>query len=247
MASLISRIRQKIRSRHGDHRVDLSRYRFYSRFIGPSDLSFDIGANSGNRTRVFAALGKMVVAVEPQDVCMECLKAEFGENPKVVLVKKALGGREGWSEIMVSNADTISSLSPEWVCAVKRSGRFSEYVWERKELVEVTTLDNLIQTFGVPAFIKIDVEGYESEVLNGLSTPVPALSFEFVPEFLPATFKCIDRLSSISSVMFNYSLGESMSMALDRWAPREEIMAVLSKYADNDEVFGDVYARLQPR
>jgi len=185
----------------------------------------------------------MVVAVEPQDSCMKLLKAEFGRNPKVKLLKKAVGAREGSAEIMVSNASTLSSLSPEWVDAVRNSGRFSDYAWERKQRVEVTTLDSLIRAFGIPSFIKIDVEGYEFQALSGLSVPVRTVSFEFVPEYLGAAFKCIDRLLLIGRFRFNYSVGESMRLALDEWVSRETILAHLSRYADDRELFADVYAR----
>jgi FkbM family methyltransferase len=185
----------------------------------------------------------MVVAVEPQDSCMKLLKAEFGGNPKVRLVRKAVGAREGSAEIMVSNANTLSSLSSEWVDAVRNSGRFSDYSWHRKERVEVTTLDSLIRTFGIPTFIKIDVEGYEFQALSGLSFPVRAISFEFVPEYLEGAFKCIDRLLSIGSFKFNYSIGESMKMVLDEWVDRDTIVPLLSKHSDDHVLFGDVYAR----
>ncbi len=39
---------------------------FYSQFIRPGDLVFDIGANRGDRTEVFVQMGARVVAAEPQ-------------------------------------------------------------------------------------------------------------------------------------------------------------------------------------
>ena len=171
-----------------DIRQGFLRRQLYCQFMGRNDLVFDIGANEGNRTKIFAQLSRQVIAVEPQPSCVTSLQAQFGANPKIRIVPKALGAREGSAEIMISNATGISSLSPTWVQAVRDSGRFSGFTWAGKQTVEVTTLDSLIEEFGSPGFIKIDVEGYEFEVLSGLSRPVRALSFEFVPEYLAAAF-----------------------------------------------------------
>ena len=46
-------------------------------------------------------------------------------------------------------------------------------------MVPVTTLDALIERHGVPSFVKVDAEGFEEEVLQGLSRSIKALSFEF--------------------------------------------------------------------
>jgi hypothetical protein len=99
------------------------------------------------------------------------------------------------------------------VQAVRDSGGFSEFTWTGKQTIEVTTLDSLIEEFGSPGFIKIDVEGYEFEVLSGLSRPVRALSFEF-PEYLAAASQRVERLCSLGNTEFNYSLGASMKLAL---------------------------------
>jgi FkbM family methyltransferase len=239
----VSRARSAWRVARNSHRQNAPRRQLYSQFMGRNDLTFDIGANEGNRTKVFAQLSRKVIAVEPQANCVKSLHAQFNGNAKIIVVPKALGAREGLAEIMIANASGISSLSPTWVQAVQESGRFSEFKWSEKQTVEVTTLDRLVEEFGVPSFIKIDVEGYEFEVLSGLSRPVRGLSFEFTPEYLPAAFRCIETLCSLGDVKFNYSLGESMKLALQDWVPRERITSMLSKYANNIDVFGDVYAR----
>ena len=215
---------------------------FYGRFVRPGDLCFDVGANVGNRTEVFLALGAKVVAVDPQPSCVRALRKRYDGDSRVIVVPRALGEREGKAEFLLSDASTISSLSRDWIEAVRRSGRFRAYRWNRTVNVTVTTLDCLIEEHGVPAFVKIDVEGYELPVLRGLSRPVGALSFEFVPEFIDAAVAAARHLDRIGMTRFNYSSGESMSLALSEWVGAEEIAGLLESFADPG-VWGDVYAR----
>ena len=243
----ISNIRQYLRKRKICRKLgrwnsdDENRLQFYSSLIPSDSIIFDVGANLGNRTKIFSRLGAKVIAIEPQTYCFDILSCFFKRNDKVTLIKTALGSEEGESEIFISNAHTISSMSPEWIQAVEESGRFSEYKWEWKEDVKVTTLDRLIDFFGEPAFIKIDVEGFEDKVIAGLSRPVKLLSLEFTPEHLEPVFNSIDHLSSLSNVEVNYSLEESMVFALDKW-DRPNIIKERLRALDKD-LFGDIYVR----
>lgn len=218
---------------------------FYAQFVQPDTLCFDVGANIGNRVKVFLKLGANVIAIEPQSECAGTLRARYGKTDKVRVVQKALGDSEAKAEILISNALTISSLSPEWVQAVRRSGRFSQHNWDRSEVVEVTTLDRLIEQYGVPCFIKIDVEGFEYQVIKGLSQPVNALSLEFVPEFIDSAFKCLNHLQQLGDIRLNYSLGESMHLALGQWVTLSEITDLLEQFRNDHDLFGDVYVRFQ--
>jgi FkbM family methyltransferase len=216
--------------------------RFYSRFIREGDICFDVGANAGNRTDIFLRLGARVVAIEPQPSCLRILRKRFSGNPRVSIVPKALGAEEGEAELMVSDVSTISTLSREWVESSRRGGRFHAYRWNGKVTVPVTTLDNLIMEYGHPVFCKIDVEGYESQVIAGLTRPISTVSFEFVPEFLENTLTSIHHLTGIGVSRFNYSLGESMSLTLSEWVSEEEIADILRSITDRD-AWGDVYGK----
>jgi methyltransferase, FkbM family len=143
---------------------------------------------------------------------------------------------------MIADANTLSSLSTDWVEAVVSSGRFSGARWDRRELVAVSTLDHIILRYGVPRFVKIDVEGYEYEVLRGLSTPVPYLSFEFVPECSDSAFNCVDRLSELGMGLFNFSPGESMHLAHRRWLSAVQLKEQMSQLSGEGAGFGDVYS-----
>lgn len=201
--------------------------RFYSFFINKQDLCFDVGANIGNRTEIFLKLGARVVAIEPQLTCFNVLLKKYHENHKVILVQKALGEIEGEAELMISNSNTLSSLSKDWIAAVTSSKRFYQNDWNKKENILVTTLDSLINKCGLPKFIKIDVEGYEYNVIKGLSQPVKYISLEFTPEFIHSTIECVKHLSTIGMEEFNYSIGESMELSLVSWVNAENICDIL--------------------
>ncbi len=216
---------------------------FYSQFVSPGKLIFDVGANMGNRTKIFLKLGAQVVGVEPQDACVNFLKAGFDKNRNFTVIQKVLGSHEGEAELMISNSNTISSLSQDWIESVKSSGRFSNHSWEEKKVVPMTTLDRLIETYGIPSFIKVDVEGFEYEVVKGLSKPIGFISLEFTPEFIESTFKCIEHLESLGDVLFNYTIGESMRLVLDKYVTSKEIIGILEGYGEDNVLFGDVYCK----
>lgn len=213
----------------------------YSAFVKPGDLCFDIGANVGTRTQLFLELGARVVAVEPQMVCLRKLQRHYGSDSRVILVPQALGRQPGEAEMLVSDAHTISSMSRDWINRVEASGRFGSHRWTSRVSVPVTTLDALIEEHGVPAFCKIDVEGYEAEVVAGLSRALPCVSFEFTPEVMETAYACVDRLGELGTTAFNYSLGETMELALPHWVDRVEMAETLRRLEESS-TFGDVYA-----
>ncbi len=222
---------------------DAVRIDFYRQFVSPGAVVFDVGANLGNRSRVFWNLGASVVAVEPQPMCAGFLRKVFAGKPRLTLVEAALGREPGEGEMLLSNAHTVSSLSPHWVEAVRSSNRFGECEWSRRATVQIDTLDSLIARYGTPRFVKIDVEGFEDQVLAGLSRPVPALSIEFTPGYEEGTRRSIDHLLRLGDVSFQLSVGESMQWALPQWTDERGLMRALRDVPDR--VFGDIYARFK--
>jgi FkbM family methyltransferase len=217
--------------------------RFYSQFIRSGETCFDIGANRGNRTKIFTALGARVIAVEPQAGCASLLRQAFARDSSVTVVETACGAHEGRARMMIAGYDGLSSLSEDWISAVRATRRFGDIEWKAAADVAVTTLDSLIRTYGEPVFIKIDVEGSETDVLQGLSKPVRGLSFEFTPECMEAALACVQRLKALGFREFNISAGESMELTYPEWLDADRIAERLLEYRGRAGFFGDVYGR----
>lgn len=217
---------------------------FYGQFIRPGALCFDVGANIGNRTEVFLKLGARVVAVEPQKDCARMLRIRFGK--KITLINKALGDAVKTGVLFKSDSSEISSMSRDWIDAVSKS-RFSTRKWDRRESVSMATLDSLISLYGLPDFCKIDVEGFEREVLSGLSKPIPCLSFEYtIPERLDSIGNCFHELQRIGEFECNYTTGESMELVLSHWISPGEMMTTMERIS-KETLFGDIYVRFKNR
>jgi len=218
--------------------------RFYAQFVSPGDLVFDVGAHVGNRTRAFAAMGCRVLAVEPQPDFARLLRLFFARSSKVEVIEAAVGSEHGHTSLFVSErTPTVSTVVASWHEARARDPDFSGVEWNRRIDVETVTLDVLIARFGMPAFVKIDVEGSEPSVLAGLSHPVRSLSFEYLPRALEYARACAARLDALGPYRFNWSSGESYRLASARWMNGAELSAALQS-ADAQRVPGDVYARL---
>ena len=217
------------------------RLEMYGSFIKKGDLVFDVGANEGNRTDIFLELGAKVVAVEPQAECIAKLEAKFGS--KIELVKKGLDEQEGKKLLYKSDSSLISSFNKDYIDAVK-DDRFKGANWTPAGELEMTTLDALIAKYGVPDFCKIDVEGFEQQVLKGLSQPLKALSFEFVvPENLKNAMQCLELLMKQGNIECNFSYGESMDLALSTWKTGTEMLAYVQTKEFEGFSYGDVYVK----
>lgn len=216
--------------------------RFYAQLIRPGDLCFDVGAHAGNRAWVWAGLGARAVALEPQPDFARWLRWLARRRCGIEVVEQALGPSAGTLTLNISRRHpTVTTGSSGFLKSVATAPAFRQVRWDRRVDVPMTTLDALVHQYGRPAFIKIDVEGFEAEVLAGLSTPVPSLSFEWLAETMPVALACVERLERLGPYRFNVSKGESMRFSLRDWVEADEIRRWLRVQQSGS---GDVYARL---
>lgn len=202
-------------------------FSLYKRCVRSGNLCFDIGANHGSRSVIFTLLGARTIAVEPN----ASLTGKLRRIPRVTVVNKAVSDAPGMRKMLFNRNDQISSLNPEWR---KKWLEFPD--WEERD-IECTTFDQLIAEHGIPDFTKIDVEGFESAVLAGLSQPMPLLSFEASPGFEENAKRCLDHLLKLGDYEFNLAFGDDFKLLCPEWTDAKSVTALVTEPAD-------IYARL---
>jgi FkbM family methyltransferase len=237
-------ISRSLRIYYGDRSRAAAMDRLYGGFVRRGDLVFDIGAHVGDRVASFRRLGARVVAVEPQPAVVALLRLFYGRRADIAIEAAAVGRLAGRISMMINAENpTVSTVSPAFVSAARDAPGWENQNWRKSVSVPVTTLDALIGKHGTPAFIKIDVEGFEEEALLGLSRPVKALSFEFTTIQRQIGIACIERCVALDYTRFNAALGESQTFVNADWVGGEEIARWLAglPHAANS---GDIYASL---
>jgi FkbM family methyltransferase len=237
-------ILRSLRIYYGNRQHGPALQRLYRQFVRPGDLVFDIGAHVGDRVAAFRRLQARVVAVEPQPMLARTLRLIHGRDRDVSIEEAAVGARTGEVELHINiDNPTVSTASRRFIAAAAGAAGWQGQSWPRRLRVPLTTLDVLIARHGRPAFIKIDVEGFEAEALAGLAQPVAALSFEFTliqPEISRA---CVERCAALGYTRFNAAMGESQCLVHADWIDAAAMLrwlAALPVEANS----GDVYARL---
>ncbi len=162
---------------------------FYSRLLRGKRLKciFDVGANVGDKAKVFKEFADLVVCIEPDPLSAKALRVRYGDE--ITVEEVAVGERE--EQLLLYQKHGLSTMN---TLDKKLSDHWGDNA--RGVQVTVTTLDKLIQKHGKPDFIKLDVEGFELQVFSGLTTVAPPCCFEaFLPMFFDQTVQIVNRLA----------------------------------------------------
>jgi FkbM family methyltransferase len=248
---MLARLRNRIATARGVTRSLRTYYRpshlaamtaFYRTIVKPGDLVFDIGAHVGDRVLAFRRLGCRVVALEPQPALAFTLRRLYGRNPGVSIVQAAVSDEPGSLRLRINTRNpTVSTASSAFVDAAQAGAvGWGGQVWDEDIHIDAVTLDGLIARYGLPSFVKIDVEGLEDRVLAGLSHPVPALSFEFTTHQRDVALNALRLARAKGFAVFNACLGESWQKAFADACGFDAMASWLASLPDEANS-GDIY------
>jgi FkbM family methyltransferase len=226
---------------------------FYRRLLPElrrGDLIFDVGANEGLKTDLFLRMGARVIAIEPDETNQQILRERFLKfrlaRKPIEIVGVAVSDKKATESMWVDGpGSAVNTLSQKWAAALRENKARHTYGhcgldFAQHRIVETTTLEELIAMYGCPVFIKIDVEGYELNVIRGLRQPVPCLSFEVnLPEFRPEGLQCVTLLGALAVYgKFNYAVDCERELALEAWLDLNDFLPVLERCKESTiEIF----------
>lgn len=215
------------------------KYHDVKKFLKKNDLFFDVGAHMGEKSKELIRNKINVVMIEPQPECLKFLRKLYSNNPLVTIIPMGLGRKEQKLEMSINSSQPVNStFADHW-----KTGRFLDSNWDKKITVDITTLDELIKKYGHPQLIKIDVEGFEYDVLLGLTKKTGIISFEFASEFIENAYKSIDYLISLGYTEFNYSIGERRKF-FTAWSSASIIKDKIKENMKNENLlWGDFYCK----
>jgi FkbM family methyltransferase len=213
----------------------------YSRLIQKGDLVFDVGANVGVYSEIFAELGARVIAIEPNPECCRVLR-DLGRRMSVDVESCAAGEKSGELILRLSTNSQLSSLNPDWCRTVEASPLHWNAGWQGEILVNVVTLDSLADRHGTPKFVKIDAEGFDDHVMRGISFKPEIITFEYNQLSISVVENCLSAPAIESGYEFNFLNPDTMDYVSSRWQRREDFRQSIEHLASLAPS-GDVIAR----
>ena len=164
-------------------------------------MFFDIGANIGKWSLSNVNNCNKVIAIEASPVTFKKLVDNISGNHKIIPLSYAVcNSDKEFIEFYNCSADTLSTINKDWLDSEK--SRFYKQYNYNVINCKTITIDKLIEEYGTPELIKIDVEGGEFECLSSLTQKVKNICFEWASETNDITFKCIDYLETLGYTEF---------------------------------------------
>lgn len=207
-------------------------------------LLFDIGANVGAWAKANVSSASKIVSVEADPRTFATLVEQTKGYPVIECVHAAItSAPTSYITFYRASSNTLSTLNREWLTSP--SSRFAGTPFEEIQC-PTRTIDSLVDQYGVPDLLKIDVEGAEYEVLKSLTRPVPLLCFEWASETSLITEQCLNYLIELGYTNFDLQFRDSYTYYPDSFESESYIKEMLKKMTPREE-WGMIWAKYVPR
>lgn len=163
-------------------------------------IAFDIGANIGRWTYANLNNYSKIIAIEASPSTYQYLRNNLESYKNCECLNYVVSNNDN-KPISFYECDSIvlSTINKEWFDNEKSRFYKHNYV---ERVYNSITIDKLIEIYGIPDLIKIDVELGEFNVISSLNQKVPLLCFEWASEFNEITFNCLDYLVNLGFTEF---------------------------------------------
>lgn len=212
-----------------------------------NSLVFDVGANIGNKTAEYLNNNAAkVIAVEPTVNTYNILSNRFKNDNRVICENIAISKNNDTAILYNSNHDVLNTLSKNFIERTSSSqggsNRFQGSEWKESSQVITKNLDYLIEKYGLPTYCKIDVEGHEFSVIQGLTKPIKHVSFEHHFEFIEESVQIMKYLLNLdSNYVFNFKHNDKQT-TFEKSVSAQELEKYLRTNFNSIQDFGMIDA-----
>lgn len=204
-------------------------------------MYFDIGTNIGKWA--FANINdcEKIIAVEASPNTFRKLVSNINNHPKIICLNYAVcDSKDEYITFYNSDADTISTLNKDWLTSP--NSRFYNHSNYNEIKCKTISLDKLIEIYGVPELVKIDVEGGEFETIKSLSQKINNLCFEWASETNEITIKCLEYLQTLGFSKFAIQYQDEYTYRPEIYTNVEDVKNLLNKTTPKME-WGMIWAK----
>jgi FkbM family methyltransferase len=203
-------------------------------------IAFDIGANMGQTIDALLNNYDKIIAFEPNPSLAMGLRNRY-DNSKVIVEELGVSDKNEVKTFNISNSHVVSTFSNDWITNSRFTG---VYNWDTTIQVNTITLDDIIKKYGIPYFIKVDVEGYEYEVFQGLTLLLEEtyFAFEWAEEQYERINNTVDYLKKLGYNNFAYTYQDRLlNLETINWENWENLTLHLDIKQDRKDKWGMIY------
>lgn len=178
-------------------------------------IALDIGCNKGNVIQQLLDNNyDLVVGIDADIRCVNHCKERFKNEIKVLCYNYLICDESNTDrDFYQANKSIVSTASTDWMTNCRFAGKMK---WKKVKVPTLTLHDAIDYWCAYADFIKIDVEGYEFEVIKSLKYKQGVIGFEWSEENFDYVAKpCIEHLKKLGYTRWYYTNRDTLTFKYD--------------------------------